>query len=92
MKQLNELEHLKAMMTEDQRQESLDYLLNAQIESIERLLETNASYVKSPVAYNMCAGLLDQLKFYAWGAFREASGQVEAENSRFNSSPLHGKP
>jgi hypothetical protein len=92
MKQLNEVEHLKAILTEDQRQESLDYFLLAQIESIERLLETNAAYVKSPMAYNACAGLLNQLKMYAFGAFRDPVSQMETEKNYFDSVPLHGKP
>lgn len=70
MKTLDEAKLLREQMSEESRQVTLDATIAAQIQILERLLESNAGYVKSPLSYNACAGFLEQLKHHAPAAFR----------------------
>ena len=70
MKPLNLKEELSSALSEESRQASLDVAILSQIKILERFLETNISHVQDPGAYNVCAGLIDQLKFYSCAAFR----------------------
>ena len=79
MKKLNEVEKIKTQLSEESRQAVLDDLITKQIETLEKMLENNGGYVKSPVAYNMCAGLIDQLKFYSIACFKDPSNLIPAE-------------
>lgn len=46
-------------------------IIRQQIDIVGELMERNQGLVKSPLSYNMVAGLLDQLKTYAVGSFME---------------------
>lgn len=93
MKPLDEVKNLNDQLGEDSRQAVLDTLIELQIKSLERLLETNGRHVKSPMAYNTCASLLEQLKYYAPASFRETEFNFDAEKQAgFNGTPLFGKP
>lgn len=93
MKSLDEVKNLSEQIDQDSRQAVLDTLIDLQIKSLERLLETNGRYVKSPMAYNTCASLIEQLKYYAPAAFRETEINFDAEKQAgFNGQPLYGKP
>ncbi len=93
MRPLDEIKNLRDQIGEDSRQAVLDTLIELQIKSLERLLETNGRHVKSPMAYNTCASLIEQLKYYAPACFRETEVNFDAEVQKaFNGQPLYGKP
>ena len=70
MKPLEEAKLLELQVSKESRQATLDIMIANQINVLERLLESNAKDVQSPMSYNLCAGLLDQLKIYAPSCFR----------------------
>jgi hypothetical protein len=93
MKPLNEVKNLREQIGEESRQAVLDTLIELQIKSLERLLETNGAHVKSPMAYNTCASLIEQLKYYAPAAFRETELNFENEQKKaVFGTPLYGNP
>lgn len=93
MKPLDEVKNLQEQIDEDSRQVVLDTLIELQIKSLERLLESNGRHVKSPMAYNTCVSLIEQLKYYAPASFRESEINFDAEVQKaFNGTPLYGKP
>ena len=93
MRPLDEVKNLQEQIGEESRQAVLDTLIELQIKSLERLMESNGRYVKSPMAYNTCASLISQLKYYAPAAFRTGEMNFDAEKQAgFNGIPLHGKP
>lgn len=93
MKPLNEVKNWEEQNNEELRQVALDMMIEAQIKGLERLMETNGSRVKSPLAYNLCVGLIEQLKYYAPAAFK--TGEVMFNNefeAGLAGKPLFGKP
>ena len=93
MRPLNEVKNLQEQIGEESRQAVLDTLIELQIKSLERLLETNGAHVKSPMAYNTVASLIGQLKYYAPAAFRETELNYDNEQvKQFAGIPLYGKP
>jgi hypothetical protein len=92
MKPLDEVKNLQEQIGEESRQAVLDTLIELQIKSLERLLESSGRHVKSPMAYNTCASLIEQLKYYAPAAFRTGEINFEAEKQAgFDGTPLFGK-
>jgi hypothetical protein len=79
MKKLEEVKAIKEQLNEENRQAVLDTLIAIQIEGLEKILEGNGGYVKSAMAYNMCAGLIDQLKYYSSACFRDPANLVPGE-------------
>ena len=73
MKNLDVAEIVKREWSEESRQAMLDEIILQQIGLVEKLLEGNTGYVKSPLSYNACVQLVAQLKFYAIAAFRDAN-------------------
>ena len=71
MKPLNLVSHLKEQISAESRQASLDTILHSQIQTLEKLIESNGSFVKDPGAYNAVAGLLDQLKYLVPAIFKD---------------------
>jgi hypothetical protein len=71
MKPLNLISHLKEQISAESRQTALDTILHSQIETIEKLIESNGFFVKDPGAYNAVAGLLDQLKYLVPAIFKD---------------------
>lgn len=94
MKRLDEVSNWKAQVDEEHRQTTLDMLITAQIQGLEKLMETNGAYVKSPLAYNMVAGLVDQLKYYTRASFRSGEEMLDREMNAYNpyEPPRFGKP
>lgn len=70
MKKLDEVAIWKDKMSEQSRQATLDTVLQNQIEAYEKIMESNVEHVKSIMAYNTCAGLIEQLKYYSMAAFQ----------------------
>jgi hypothetical protein len=79
MKPLNEVNHWKNQISEESRQAALDTMILAQIKGLERLIENNGAYVKSALAYNMTAGLIEQLKYYATASFHLAENTINRD-------------
>ena len=70
MKPLSVVHNLRQQLSEESRQATVDSMLIAQIEAFERVMENNGGNVKSPMSYNMCIGLVQQLKYYALASFK----------------------
>jgi hypothetical protein len=87
MKPFNEVQHWKKEFDEEARQKTLDTIIAVQILGLEKLIENNGAYVKSPLAYNILAGLIDQVKYYAYAAFIEPEKMLDREMN----SPSHGE-
>lgn len=79
MKPLNEVQHWKKQFDEESRQAALDMLISTQIQGLEKLMEGNGAHVKSALAYNRCVGLIEQLKYYAYAAYRPADKTLDRE-------------
>ena len=79
MKKLNEVQHLQIEIDAEVRQAALNTMILAQIQGLEKLMETNGAYVKSPLAYNMVVGLVEQLKYYAVSSFLDAEQTLDRE-------------
>lgn len=93
MKPLNEVKEWEQQISEELRQATLDTMIELQIKALERTLESNAKYAKSPMAYNTCAGLIEQLRYYAPAIFRTGELNFDIEvNNGLNGRPLYGKP
>lgn len=93
MKPLNEVKAWEGQVSEELRQATLDTMIELQIKSLERTLESNVAHVKSAMAYNTCAGLIDQLRYYAPAIFRTGELNLDMEKQAgFSGTPLYGKP
>ena len=77
MKPLNLILNLKEQISAESRQASLDTILYSQIQTWEKLIESNGSFVKDPGAYNSVAGLLDQLKYLVPAIFKTVEKNKE---------------
>jgi hypothetical protein len=75
MKPLNEVQvWSKEKLAADHRL-AVMMMIQQQIDVVAGLMERHQELVKSPLSYNMCCGLMDQLKAHAMGAF---SGEAKA--------------
>ena len=77
MKPLNEVQHWQKQFDEQSRQAALDIIITNQITGLEKLMENNGAYVKSPMAYNLCVGLIEQLKYWALAAYQSPENHIE---------------
>lgn len=77
MKLLNENEIYKKELAEKYHLEAVQLMIESQVNALEKLLENNAQHVQSPVAYNMCAGLINQLKYWSVAPFRSAEATLD---------------
>ncbi len=93
MKRLDVLAALEAELSEENRIATLHVMLEGQIKALERLLESNAEHVKDPGAWNVVAGFIDQLRFYAPRVFYPSEINLDwAEKQEgVPARPLFGK-
>lgn len=77
MKPLNEVQHWQKQFDEQSRQAALDMIITNQIIGLEKLMENNGAYVKSPLAYNLCSGLIEQLKYWALAAYQTPENHIK---------------
>lgn len=77
MKRLDVLTTIEAELSEENRLATLHAMLEGQIAALERLLESNASHVKDPGAWNVVAGFIDQLRFYAPRVFYSSETNLD---------------
>jgi len=47
-------------------------MIQQQIDTVQKLMERHQELVEAPLHYNMCAGLLDQLKAHSIAAFNNS--------------------
>ena len=93
MKPLNEVKEWERQVSDDLRQVTLDTMIELQIRALERTIESNAIHAKSPMSYNVCVGLIDQLRYYAPAIFRTAELNLEGKEMLMSDwKPLYGKP
>lgn len=93
MKRLDVLAGLEAELSEENRIATLHAMLEGQIKALERMLESNAAHVKDPGAWNVVAGFIDQLRFYAPRVFYSSETNLDwAEKQEgVPAHPLFGK-
>jgi hypothetical protein len=74
MKKLNEIE----IYDEEQRKRdhvvAIQIMIEQQLNVYAKLMENNSSEVMSPLSYNACIGLLEQLRTHSFAAFAVATG------------------
>lgn len=74
MKKINEVEvWSKEKLARDHRLAVMT-MVQQQIDIVADLMSRHTELVKSPTSYNVCAGLIDQLKVHAMAAFNEGAG------------------
>lgn len=84
MKPINEVEVIqKEKLARDHRL-AVMIMIQQQIDMVGDLMTRHKELVKSPLSYNMCAGLLDQLKTHAQAAFLEGGKEAFEIPSRDN--------
>jgi hypothetical protein len=93
MKRLDVVAGLQAELSEENRLAALHAMLEGQMNALERLLENNAAYVKDPGAWNVVAGFIDQLRFYAPRVFYTAETNLDwaQKQEGVPAHPLFGK-
>ena len=66
----------------DELQRKRDHVLAVQnmvlqqLDAYSKLMENNSKLVLSPMSYNVCVGLLEQLKLHSFAAFIESTGDA----------------
>ena len=83
MKPLDEVKLLQGQIDEESRHAMLDMLITSQIQGLEKLIETNGAYVKSPIAYNMCVGLIQQIKYWSLASFENPEKNLDKEMNAY---------
>jgi hypothetical protein len=78
MKKLNEVKHLTDQQKKRDYVLAIQSLVLQQIDAVANLMERNAEHVVSPLCFNACAGLIDQLKLQAFAAFIDHGGIAPA--------------
>lgn len=92
MKKLNEIEVIKKKIDKEEFVYSLNVMIHQQIQVLERLFENNVEYVKSPLEYNLVAGLIEQIKaHYTLIYDPRVSSISQVNDDGFNPIPLFGK-
>lgn len=73
MKPINEVEvWSKEKLARDHRL-AVMMMIQQQIDIVDQLMSRHKELVKSPMSYNACAGLLEQLKAHSHAAFNDTS-------------------
>ena len=82
MKKINEVQvWSKEKLARDHRL-AVIMMVQQQIDIVGDLMSRHTELVKSPTSYNVCAGLIDQLKVHAMATFNEGTGAApQAESS-----------
>jgi hypothetical protein len=93
MKRLDVVSVLQAEISEESRLATLHVMLEGQIKALETLLENNAAHVKDPGAWNVVAGFIDQLRFYAPRVFYSSETNLDwtEKQEGIPAHPLFGK-
>ena len=79
MKKLNEVEIINKELEHEVKVDMLTDALLRQLQGFERLMESHVEWVGAPVAYNLVADLVNQLKYYAPAAFRDPKTMLDRD-------------
>jgi hypothetical protein len=71
MKPLDEKKVWAQEILEQDRRLAITMLIQQQIDIVANLMERHQDMVKSPLHYNMCCGLIDQLRAHSSAAMSE---------------------
>jgi len=74
VKRLDEVHVYDEMAKKRDHIAAIQTMVLQQISIVEKLLENHKEYVTSPLSYNACAGLVEQLKLHSFSAFTESTG------------------
>ena len=91
MKRLDVVQRMREEIKEEDRLATLHAMIEGQIGALERLLEANASHVKDPAAWNIVAGFMDQLRFYAPRVFYPVEANLDWSEKQ-EGAPVHPLP
>lgn len=93
MKRLDVAQRLREEIKEEDRLAALHVMIEGQINALERLMETNATHVKDPGAWNILAGYIDQLRFWAPRVFytSEVNADFAEKQEGVPAHPMFGK-
>lgn len=82
MKPINETQvWAKEKLARDHRL-AVQGMIRQQIDIVGQLMERHKELVRSPMSYNYCAGLLEQLQAHAGAAFSESGAAAPMVSSR----------
>jgi hypothetical protein len=73
MKPINEVEVFRKEKLACDHRLAVMMMIQQQIDVVGDLMSRHKELVKSPLSYNMCAGLIDQLKTHAHTAFNDGA-------------------
>ena len=73
MKPLNEKEAFSKEILQDSYRHGVILMIDQQINIIQTLMEKHKDLVRSPLNYNVCCGIIDQLKMHSTSAFSHSS-------------------
>jgi hypothetical protein len=95
MKHINELKVWRKEQLELDHRIAIATMIQQQISLVGDLMSRHQELVKSPLAYNLCAGLLDQLKAHSQAAYLGGFGSalavpLGATTPDFRDTPLYG--
>ncbi len=92
MKKLDELGKVRGELDHEVKVDMLVDTLMRQLQGFERLMEVHADWVQSAVAYNLVAGLVEQIKYYAPAVYRSPGEMLDRERhpDRDNLNPKFG--
>jgi hypothetical protein len=74
MKKLDAVRVYDEMAKKQNHITAIQTMVLQQISIVEKLLENHQEYVVSPLSYNACVGLIEQLKLHSFSAFTESTG------------------
>lgn len=89
MKPLDVAKDLEKFQSREHRKYVVALELNAQISALETIIEMNADLVDSPMTYNVVAGLMEQLKYYAAAIFIDSEHSLQKQIDEITTG--HGK-
>lgn len=79
MKPLNIAQEMDKIHDRQSKQNVVAYEIDRQIQVLERIIETNADLVDSPLTYNTVVGIIEQLKTYAPAIFITAEDSLKKQ-------------
>lgn len=89
MKRMDVSAALERAVREESQIATLHEMLEAQIRALEALLVLNEAKVRDPAAWNVVAGFITQLRFYAPRIFYTPETNLDWLNSIPEGAPAH---
>lgn len=76
---MKKLDEIKVWDDEQRKRDhvaAIQLMVEQQLNVYAKLMENNSSEVKSPLSYNACVGLLEQLRVHSFASFIESTGSA----------------